>query len=359
MRRLPSLGRLWHTPLVGLIMLALLPLLGAGLVGCDQQAAADATQDGRLQIQVVGNGLVRHSPIGTEESPGTFVFASGTTVQLTATPDGAGWLFSHWSGDVTGSANPLSIGLRGSVTVTAHFVQDLGQPVGDFTYGPSAPDGLAPVTITFRDASTNNPTSWEWQFGDGATSTVQNPSHTYTRAGIFDVTLTPSNPAYTGVPITEQALVVVTDEVSGSPYWYEQDDPSQPLASHTSQEATWAQEVLRLVNQERANAGLNPVRWDAEATKAAKAHAEDMAGRTYFSHDTPEGWGPGDRVRIIGARTSWSGENIARGYSSPAAVMTAWMNSSGHRANILRASSTGLGVGVRAQGRYWVQVFSR
>ena len=119
-------------------------------------------------------------------------------------------------------------------------------------------------------------------------------------------------------------------------------------------------EVLNLVNQERAAAGLPALQLDADAQRAAKAHAEDMSGRNYFAHNTPEGWTPTQRLQMLGASgySGW-GENIAVGQSSPAAVMNAWMNSTGHRENILRATFTHLGVGVDESTRHWVQVFLR
>ena len=99
------------------------------------------------------------------------------------------------------------------------------------------------------------------------------------------------------------------------------------------------------------------------AERAAKAHAEDMEGRGYFSHSTPEGWSPSRRLSLTGASGySAVGENIAVGQPTPQDVMADWMASSGHRANILNASYTHLGVGVAERaggGPYWVQVFLR
>lgn len=95
--------------------------------------------------------------------------------------------------------------------------------------------------------------------------------------------------------------------------------------------------------------------------QAAQAHAETMASTGQFSH-TINNLGPSDRVTAAGYSWRAVGENIAYGYSTPAAVMTGWMNSSGHRANILGANYTELGVGMvkDSKGRaYWVQVFAR
>ncbi|HET6966681.1 MAG TPA: CAP domain-containing protein [Ornithinibacter sp.] len=120
-------------------------------------------------------------------------------------------------------------------------------------------------------------------------------------------------------------------------------------------------EVVRLVNLARADAGCSPVRVDSRLTTAARLHSEDMARQAYFSHTSLDGRTPWDRMRAQGY-TSGSAENIAAGQKTAAAVMTAWMNSPGHRANILACSSRGIGVGVGyggPYGTYWTQDFGR
>jgi uncharacterized protein YkwD len=116
--------------------------------------------------------------------------------------------------------------------------------------------------------------------------------------------------------------------------------------------------VLTLVNRERATAGCAPVVADAGLAGVARAHSADMRDRGYFSHTTPEGLGPFDRARAAGVGYARA-ENIARGQADPAAVMQSWMNSAGHRANILDCSLTKLGVGVAegSNGPWWTQMF--
>jgi uncharacterized protein YkwD len=145
----------------------------------------------------------------------------------------------------------------------------------------------------------------------------------------------------------------------GSQFWYVGDTFGNALKTHTSGEASLAQQVVNLVNQERLDAGQVPLLVDGEAEEAAKAHAEDMQGRSYFSHTTPEGWSPATRLQLLDA-TGFTrvGENIAMGQPTAQDVMTAWMNSTGHRNNILDPGYTHIGVGVvEAPGPYWVQVF--
>jgi uncharacterized protein YkwD len=116
--------------------------------------------------------------------------------------------------------------------------------------------------------------------------------------------------------------------------------------------------VLALVNQERAAAGCAAVVADTALADVARAHSADMRDRSYFSHVTPEGLDPFARARAAGVGYARA-ENIAQGQPDPAAVMAAWMNSPGHRANILDCSPTKLGVGVAegSGGPWWTQLF--
>jgi uncharacterized protein YkwD len=114
-------------------------------------------------------------------------------------------------------------------------------------------------------------------------------------------------------------------------------------------------EVFRLVNAERATAGLPPYAWDPHLAVAAQRHAEDMAAQGYFSHTSLDGRTFADRAGEAGYDASPRGENIAMGYPSPEAVMDGWMSSDGHRANILASGSNEIGVGLHE--RHWVQVF--
>lgn len=118
-------------------------------------------------------------------------------------------------------------------------------------------------------------------------------------------------------------------------------------------------EVFNIVNQERAINNLNMLSIDASLTAAARAHSQDMSQQNYFSHTSLDGRGPGQRITDAGYSWNTYGENIAAGFSTPEAVMNAWMNSSGHRANILGANFCDLGVGHEAAGNYWTQDFGR
>lgn len=109
-----------------------------------------------------------------------------------------------------------------------------------------------------------------------------------------------------------------------------------------------------ITNSERQKQGLGPLSWDSRLYRAALDHATDMATRGYFSHVTPEGLGPGARLQKYSVSYRSYGENIAYGYNTGLSAMNGWMNSSGHRANILGDYSA---VGIAVYKGYWVQVF--
>lgn len=125
--------------------------------------------------------------------------------------------------------------------------------------------------------------------------------------------------------------------------------------------STEAEAVLNLVNDERAKAGLKPLKMSEELRSIANLKAKDMADNNYFSHTSPTYGSPFQMLQDFGVHYSAAGENIAAGQKTPQEVMNAWLNSSGHRANILNANFDTLGVGVYyggTYGVYWVQEFT-
>lgn len=116
-------------------------------------------------------------------------------------------------------------------------------------------------------------------------------------------------------------------------------------------------EVIRLVNQIRQENGLKPLTTNWELSRVARYKSQDMVDNKYFSHTSPTYGSPFQMIKTFGLSYRSAGENIAMGYATPQAVVNGWMNSSGHRANILNASYTQIGVGYVAQGHYWTQMF--
>lgn len=131
-------------------------------------------------------------------------------------------------------------------------------------------------------------------------------------------------------------------------------------SNSNSNVSSYAQQVASLVNEERSKAGLSSLTMNASLSRVAQAKAEDMRDKNYFSHTSPTYGSPFDMMKQFGISYSAAGENIAKGQRSPESVMTAWMNSQGHRANILNSSYEQIGVGycTDANGNtYWVQMF--
>ena len=124
--------------------------------------------------------------------------------------------------------------------------------------------------------------------------------------------------------------------------------------------AEYQNQVVQLVNQERTSRGLNALSIDSALTKTATLKSQDMADLGYFDHTSPTYGSPFDMMKQFGISYRVAGENIAMGQTSPKQVMTGWMNSEGHRENILKSSYTKIGVGIakNSSGRYyWTQQF--
>ena len=122
-------------------------------------------------------------------------------------------------------------------------------------------------------------------------------------------------------------------------------------------QTSFEDQVLTLVNKERANAGLSPLTMDESLRKVARIKSTDMRTNGYFSHTSPTYGSPFDMMKQFGISYTAAGENIAQGYTTPEQVVNGWMNSSGHRANILSSKFTHIGVGYDANGHYWTQMF--
>ena len=119
----------------------------------------------------------------------------------------------------------------------------------------------------------------------------------------------------------------------------------------------YEQEVIRLVNEIRKQNGLKALTYDWELARVARYKSQDMKDNKYFSHTSPFYGSPFQMIKNFGISYRSAGENIAKGYATPQAVVNGWMNSSGHRANILNAAYTHIGVGYVSGGHYWTQMF--
>ncbi|HET6987126.1 MAG TPA: CAP domain-containing protein [Kribbella sp.] len=192
-------------------------------------------------------------------------------------------------------------------------------------------------------------------------SIVTSPTPT---AGVTTVTVTPRAPrtlsATRTKPSPSRSTPTKTRTTEPTP-----SSTTQPLASGGGTNAQERQ-VLEYTNQIRQQQGCGPLRLDSSLVEAAGKHASDMVRRHYMDHTSPDGKDPGDRMAAAGYRGSSWGENIAAGYDSAQKVVAAWMQSDGHRRNILNCRFTSIGIGydpgqVRSDAGpgSWVQDFGR
>ena len=135
--------------------------------------------------------------------------------------------------------------------------------------------------------------------------------------------------------------------------------PGQVLTVPETDDAVRAYEteVIRLVNEIRRQYGLNELTENWELSRVARYKSQDMHDKGYFSHTSPTYGTPFEMMKSFGLTYRSAGENIAYGYRTPQQVVNGWMNSSGHRANILNSFYTQIGVGYVAAGNYWTQMF--
>ncbi|MBK5463118.1 MULTISPECIES: CAP domain-containing protein [unclassified Peribacillus] len=125
----------------------------------------------------------------------------------------------------------------------------------------------------------------------------------------------------------------------------------------SSELSAFEQQVVKLTNAERAKQGLAALKIDTELSKVARLKSQDMKDKNYFDHNSPTYGSPFDMMKKFGISYTSAGENIAQGQKTPEEVVEAWMNSQGHRENIMNSSFTHIGVGYVESGNYWTQQF--
>lgn len=134
--------------------------------------------------------------------------------------------------------------------------------------------------------------------------------------------------------------------------------PAAPApAPATGNVSAYVQQVIDLTNAQRSKNGLPALKHDTQLSGVAQKKSVDMAQNNYFSHTSPTYGSPFDMMRDMGVSYKSAGENIAQGQRTPQEVVTAWMNSEGHRKNILSANFTHIGVGYEKSGNHWTQMF--
>lgn len=136
-----------------------------------------------------------------------------------------------------------------------------------------------------------------------------------------------------------------------------QEQTNQSSQSASQQLSQFENEVVELTNQERQKNGLAPLQIDEELSAVAREKSNDMSVKNYFDHNSPTYGSPFDMMKSYGISYRAAGENIAKGQRTPQEVVDAWMNSQGHRENILNGNFTHIGVGFVEQGNHWTQMF--
>lgn len=132
-------------------------------------------------------------------------------------------------------------------------------------------------------------------------------------------------------------------------------EQSEPL--HEGSVSEYEQKVVDIVNEIRVKNGLSALKLNVKLSEVARMKSQDMKDKGYFSHNSPTYGSPFDMMKQFGISYRTAGENIAMGQQTPEIVVNAWMNSEGHRANILNASFKEIGVGYVSDGNYWTQMF--
>ncbi|MBW3114597.1 MULTISPECIES: SafA/ExsA family spore coat assembly protein [Bacillaceae] len=153
-------------------------------------------------------------------------------------------------------------------------------------------------------------------------------------------------------------LITANPQISNPNMIYPGQSLNIPGVNSTAQNYTY--EVVKLVNVERSKVGLPPLKENWELSRVARYKSEDMINKNYFSHTSPTYGSPFQMMKDFGISYQAAGENIAAGQRTPAEVVEAWMNSEGHRKNILSPTYTEIGVGYvkgGSYGHYWTQMF--
>ena len=207
--------------------------------------------------------------------------------------------------------------------------------------------GFAPLKIWLDARRSWDPDgsikSYHWNLGDGTTAEGEYIEHVYDESGSYHVVLTVTDDQ--GAEDSTQFSIEVSNSQSAD-------------ESLTAEEEA----VVSRINQERQNNNLTPLRVADELVDAARRHSNDMAENNIFSHTGSDGSSPFDRMIEAGYRFRYAGENVAAGYATAQQTVNAWMNSAGHRANILNRNYCDVGIGYAydpgsSYRNYWTLTF--
>ena len=205
------------------------------------------------------------------------------------------------------------------------------------------------------ESTPNNPSTTPQQKPESTPSTTpqQKPESTPSTTPQQKPESTPSTPSTT----PQQKPESTPSTPSTNP---EQKPESTPEQKPSTDFSSYQQQVLDLVNAERTKRGISALTLDSNLSSVATKKSQDMVNKNYFDHTSPTYGSPFDMMKQFGISYRTAGENIAKGQKTPQEVVTAWMNSEGHRKNILNPNFTNLGVGIAKDSKgttYWTQMF--
>ncbi len=238
-----------------------------------------------------------------------------------------------------------AVAVGAAAVVTGVLPAPSGFSGGGFPLGDGGPGNPARADGTPTALATDGGATVPYATGDGAGPAAPSTSPTRTAAR-------PSARVTPRPAATRTAAPRATVRVSATGL----------ETAATASESSAAAEVLTLVNQERAQAGCRPLTLSSKLTELSQDFSEEMAARGFFDHTDPDGKTPWDRADALGIG-NLGGENIAEGQPTARSVMDAWMNSPGHRANILDCDYHSIGIGVhyatgsQSGGPWWTQDF--
>ena len=164
-------------------------------------------------------------------------------------------------------------------------------------------------------------------------------------------------PQERATPAPEQAAPAPQERTAPAPQEEAAPAPEQKATPSGTELSAFEAKVIDLTNEQRRKNGLPNLQPDTALSNVAQEKSNDMQAKNYFSHTSPTYGSPFDMMRDFGVSYNSAGENIAMGQQSAEEVVNAWMNSEGHRKNILSPNYTHIGVGHTTQGNYWTQMF--
>lgn len=267
------------------------------------------------------------------------------------------WLGSHITPVLVSAA---MVGTLGSALTAQTFSDVAATTTTTPATSPTAP-AIVPTAAPSASLSPTTSTT-------SPSSTTTSPSSTTTT-----VKPAPKPTTTTPKPVAKPVVKTTPKPAAPPPAPKPAAPPPAPKPAATTTKATtsspsvatnssYVQQVLQLTNAQRTANGCPALTWNSALASAAQGHSADMAIHAYFSHTTPSGVTFSQRILAAGYHFSMAAENIAAGQPNPQAVVTAWMNSPGHRANILNCSLRNIGIGYAALSGspyyyYWTQDF--